>query len=311
VKQTLTLSQLESKAHCDTCQVEFGPDLARSIEARFTVNPAVRPARRETYCIGGPANMPQIQSQLRLQPGEKRKEEFPIPTGGLRVRCYQAPGILALKGMSVLVEKDGLKVEAGTPGILEVENKLDIEALVVVERVQELAERYGRETIADAIADVTDVTEARFRARLRELIDRLNRYRMAGYESYALQPRFASLDLKVSVCARADAFAGDVEAQILRALGTQRFPDGTRGFFHPDRFTFGNPLERSALEAAIQAAIGVDGVRSIDYRRRGVTAGFVAMPDRVTVGLDEIVRADNDPSRPDAGSIDIDVQGGK
>ncbi|HVR87305.1 MAG TPA: DUF5939 domain-containing protein [Planctomycetota bacterium] len=134
VKQTLTLSQLESKAHCETCQVEFGPDLARSIEARFTVNPAVRPARRETYCIGGPANMPQIQSQLRLQPGEKRREEFPIPIGGLRVRCYQAPGIVALKGMSVLLEKDGLKVEAGSPGILEVENRLEVEALVVVER---------------------------------------------------------------------------------------------------------------------------------------------------------------------------------
>jgi len=134
VKQSLTLSQLESKAHCETCQVEFGPDLARSIEARFTVNPAVRPARREVYCIGGPANMPQIQSQLRLQPGEKRREEFPIPTGGLRVRCYQAPGIVKLTGMSVRIAKDGLTVDAGSPGVLEVENTLGVEALVVVER---------------------------------------------------------------------------------------------------------------------------------------------------------------------------------
>jgi hypothetical protein len=145
----------------------------------------------------------------------------------------------------------------------------------------------------------------------RELIDRLNRYRMAGYESYVKQPRFASLDLEIEVCARPDAFAGDVQAEILRSLSTERFPDGTRGFFHPDRFTFGNPLERSALEAAIQGAAGVDGVRSISYRRRGVTAGFVAMPDRVAVGLDEIIRADNDPSRPAAGSIRVDVQGGK
>jgi len=134
VKQTLTLSQLESKAHCETCRVEFGPDLARSIEVRFTVNPAVRPARREVYCIGGPANMPTIQSQLRVPPGRRRTEEFPHPVGGLRVRCYQAPGILPLKGMSVRVEKDGLKVEPGTPGLLEIENALDVEALVVVER---------------------------------------------------------------------------------------------------------------------------------------------------------------------------------
>jgi len=114
--------------------VEFGPDLARSIEVRFTVNPAVRPARREVYCIGGPANMPQIQSQLRVAPGQRRQEAFPNPVGGLRVRCYQAPGILPLKGMSVRVEKDGLKVEPGTPGLLDIENALDVEALVVVER---------------------------------------------------------------------------------------------------------------------------------------------------------------------------------
>jgi class 3 adenylate cyclase len=134
VKQTLTLSQLESKAHCDTCRVEFGADLARSIEARFTVNPAVRPARRQVYCIGGPANAPQIQSQLRVAPGERRREEFPIPTGGLRVRSYQAPGILPLSGTAVRVTKDGLTVGPGPAGALEVENALDVEALVVVER---------------------------------------------------------------------------------------------------------------------------------------------------------------------------------
>jgi len=146
---------------------------------------------------------------------------------------------------------------------------------------------------------------------VRELSDRLNRYRMAGYESYVEQPRFASLDLQIAVCARPDAFAGDVEQQILAALGTQRLADGTRGFFHPDHFTFGSALERSALEAVIQRARGVDGVRAIRYRRRGVTAGYVAMPDQVAVARGEIIRADNDPSRPDAGSIRIDVQGGK
>ncbi|HET7504592.1 MAG TPA: hypothetical protein VFK02_26400 [Kofleriaceae bacterium] len=161
-------------------------------------------------------------------------------------------------------------------------------------------------TAADPVA-----AEAMTDGELRELIDRLNRYRMAGYESYVTQPRFASLDLQISVCARPDAFAGDVQEQILRALGTEQRPDGTRGFFHPDHFTFGNPLEKSALEAAIQGAAGVDGVRSIAYRRRGVTAGFVAMPDRVAVAVGEIIRADNDPSRPAAGSIRVDVQGGK
>ena len=51
---------------------------------------------------------------------------------------------------------------------------LDLKAMiagcnVAVERVQSLAERYTVETVTAAISDVTDVTEARFRARLREL----------------------------------------------------------------------------------------------------------------------------------------------
>jgi len=64
---------------------------------------------------------------------------------------------------------------------------LDLKAMiagcnVAVERVQELADRYGRETIAAAIEDVTDVTEARFRARLRELPDGTWTHR--GYIEY-------------------------------------------------------------------------------------------------------------------------------
>lgn len=134
VRQTLTLAQVKAKAHCETCRIEFGADLARSIEARFTVNPAVRPARRQIYCIGGPANMPQIIAQLRVPAGGIRREEFPHPTGGLRVRCYQSPGILPLNGLKVRCRPEGLTLDAGASGILEVENGLSAEALVVVER---------------------------------------------------------------------------------------------------------------------------------------------------------------------------------
>jgi class 3 adenylate cyclase len=134
VRKTQTLSQLKAQAHCETCRIEFGADLSKSVEARFTVNPAVRPARREIYCIGGPQNMPQIVAQLRVQPGELRKEAFPDPTAGLRIRCFQAPGILPLSGLRAVVEAGGLRLDPGTPGTLEVENKLGVEALVVVER---------------------------------------------------------------------------------------------------------------------------------------------------------------------------------
>jgi hypothetical protein len=148
-------------------------------------------------------------------------------------------------------------------------------------------------------------------ARHVELIDLLNRYRLAGYESYAPDPHFIALDLVVTVCARADAFRGDVEAAVLAALSSRINPDGTIGFFFADRFTFGTPLERSALEAAIQDAYGVAGVVSVTYRRRGWEGIYREMEEVVPVGKDAILRVDNDPSRPERGSLRVIMEGGK
>ena len=144
-----------------------------------------------------------------------------------------------------------------------------------------------------------------------ELIDLLNRYRLAGYESYAPAPHYVSLDLMITVCARPDVFRGDVEAAILRALSTAKFADGTTGFFYFDNFTFGTALERSALEGAIQKAYGVAGVVSIQYRQRGIFPVYVEMPETAQVSSRDILRLDNDPSRPERGSIKVHVEGGK
>ena len=138
-----------------------------------------------------------------------------------------------------------------------------------------------------------------------ELINLLNRYRMAGYESYVPEAKYVSLDLVVELCALPEAFRGDVEAAVLVALGA------TGGFFNPDHFTFGQSLERSDLEVAVQSAPGVAGVTCILYRIRNQTAGLAEMPDVVSVGRDEIIRCDNDPSLPEHGSLKITIRGGK
>ncbi|GHJ47488.1 putative baseplate assembly protein [Catellatospora sp. TT07R-123] len=143
------------------------------------------------------------------------------------------------------------------------------------------------------------------------LLGLLNRRRLAGYEVYTPQPRYADLDLVVTVCAHAWAFRGDVAAALAVELGTGLRADGAPAFFARGRFTFGQALERSELEIAAQRATGVDGVVSVTCRRRGYTADFQAMGDTLTVAGDEIVRVDNDPSAPGRGSLRIVVQGGK
>jgi predicted phage baseplate assembly protein len=144
-----------------------------------------------------------------------------------------------------------------------------------------------------------------------QLVTLLDRRRLAGYDVYEPAPRYVGVDLVVTVCATPGALRGEVAAALLGELGTGRRRDGGAAFFAPDRFRFGTPLERSELEIAAQAASGVAGVSCVRYRRRGVVAGFEPMPETVFVGRDEIICVENDPSRPERGSLRIVVQGGK
>jgi len=142
------------------------------------------------------------------------------------------------------------------------------------------------------------------------LINLLNRYRMAGAESYVPDPDYVSIDLVVELCALANAFAAQVKQAVTAAVS----PIGAgaaRAFFAISRFVFGQPLQRSALEAAIQAIPGVAGVTCINYRRRDLTTSFSEMGDVVTVGASQIIRCDNDPSRPNNGSLAVIVRGGR
>jgi hypothetical protein len=148
-------------------------------------------------------------------------------------------------------------------------------------------------------------------AEIEQLSDLLDRRRLAGYESYVLAPRYASVDLRIALCAQPSAFAADVERAVLTQLRPGALADGGRGFFDHARWAFGAPLEASALLAAVQRAPGVQGVTAVSYRRRGVQPDWAPLPETIALGADEILRVDDDPSRPESGSLSITVRGGK
>lgn len=148
-------------------------------------------------------------------------------------------------------------------------------------------------------------------AELEALSDLLDRRRLAGYESYVLAPAYASVDLQIELCATPSAFAADVESAVLSRLRPGPLPDGSRGFFDHERWSFGEPLASSALLAAIQRADGVLGVSSVCYRQRGVQREWAELPETVPVPAERILRVDDDPSRPEDGSLRVIVRGGK
>jgi hypothetical protein len=143
-----------------------------------------------------------------------------------------------------------------------------------------------------------------------QLINLLNRYRMAGTESYVPDPVYISIDLIVELCAEPNAFAAQVKQAVTAALSPTG-PGAASAFFAVSRFVFGQPVQRSALEARIQAIPGVAGVTCIEYRLRDQTLDFLPMGDLVTVGPSQIIRCDNDPSRPNNGALAVVVEGGR
>ena len=144
-----------------------------------------------------------------------------------------------------------------------------------------------------------------------ELVQLLNRRRLAGYESYVPPPRYVSVDLRIDICVQPYAVSSDVEKAVLDRLGggSRRAEDG--GFFFADHFTFGTPLYRSRIEAVVQETPGVKGVLSINFRRRGVNGAFVSLPEQFPLSSDEILRVDNDPDYPERGTIRVTTEGGR
>jgi hypothetical protein len=153
-------------------------------------------------------------------------------------------------------------------------------------------------------------TEQPTSAQLGSLTELLGQRRLAGYESYVLPPAYVSIDLRITVCGQPGSPGGDVAAAVLTALQPGRLPGGRAGFFDHSRWSFGQALESSALLAAVQACPGVAGVRQVQYRKRGA-GDWAPLPGTLTVAADQILRLDNDPSRPEAGSLQVTAEGAR
>jgi hypothetical protein len=136
-----------------------------------------------------------------------------------------------------------------------------------------------------------------------ELEQEMDCVRQAGRPVIVLNPVYRPIDLRIRICVRPDAYEGQVLERVTFALAGPRRPGKPIPFFDPDNFTFGTPLYRAGLEAAIQDVPGVLGVEDIRMRVRGLFdwqdfQGFVFRP-----GDNRIIRLDNDPAKPEAGSL--------
>lgn len=143
-----------------------------------------------------------------------------------------------------------------------------------------------------------------------DLERQLDRYRLAGRETHGMDPRFVNLDLEIHVCVAATSYPGDVKEAVLEALFGRRGFRAKPGFFSPDQWTFGDPLERAQLEAVIQAVPGVRAVEDIYIRRRGWFELRLFSEMVFSISAGEIIRVENDPDLPERGAVRLVMEGG-
>jgi hypothetical protein len=127
--------------------------------------------------------------------------------------------------------------------------------------------------------------------------------RMVTRDARPVDARYLDVDIEVVICVDARAYAGEVIERVRDAIAPP-------GFFDPDNFTFGQPLIRSALEAAVQRVPGVAHVETIAIRIHGVCDWRPFDEAELPVDADTIVRLQNDPDRSTLGLLRIKSAGG-
>jgi hypothetical protein len=158
------------------------------------------------------------------------------------------------------------------------------------------------------------MVDALFIAGLRAFLEN---FRTAGYDLEIESPIFVPLDIAFTVCVSPGYFRSTVENALYDAFSNRVLPNGQLGFFHPDHFTFGQPVYLSRIVAAAMAVPGVHWVDTDDtppkpnhFRRWGQVSHGETQAGETDFARLEIARLDNDPNQPENGKIEFFLDGG-
>jgi predicted phage baseplate assembly protein len=270
------------------------------------------------------------------------------PVSGLRARYRTGNGAAGNVGTDAIAH-----VVTAVPGIQDVRNPLPAQGGIDPEPIQQVrlcapqafrtqeravtaqdyaavAERHPEVQRAEATRRWTGswytmfVTVERRHGRpvdpefRRAVRDFLEQFRLAGYDLEIEAPIFVPLDIAMTVCVAPGYVRTDVEASLLRAFSARDLPDGRRGFFHPDNFTFGQPVYLSQIVATAMQVPGVMWVDTDDippapnrFRRWGQAPRGETAAGRIAFERLEIPRLDNNASAPENGKVEFYMKGGR
>jgi hypothetical protein len=149
------------------------------------------------------------------------------------------------------------------------------------------------------------------RSLAKALRQNINRYRLAGQDIQLESPQYVPLQISLTVCVDPDYFRSDVQRLLMQVLGSGILPDGQKGLFYPDNFTFGRTVYLSPIYAAARQVPGVQSVTATVFAPQGVTTNLYLTQGEIPLGPFQIAQMANDSSYPNHGQLTLVMQGGK
>jgi hypothetical protein len=245
-----------------------------------------------TVCLGAPGGVRSVVNPLRGEGGMAPEELEAVRELAPHAFRTQLRAVTSADHAAVAMENEGVQRAVArrrwTGSWYAQEVTLDL-----------VAAETGSPQVHDAVRAVLDVR------------------RLAGVDVELAPPVYVPLEIVLGVCV-ADGYArADVTRQLTEVLSAGVLPDGRRGFFHPDQFTFGQSLFLSDLVRAVMAVPGVAWVDVEDsdasglrFRRFGRPAAGEVARGRIDAGAREVLRADSDPGNPENGRVEVRPRGG-
>ncbi|HEX5603867.1 MAG TPA: adenylate/guanylate cyclase domain-containing protein [Pyrinomonadaceae bacterium] len=142
----LSLKDIKTDVHCETCKIDFTVNFDRYVELTFRPNPSVRRVSVSPYCIGSPNWTPHVVAQQLLPAGNTRELLLPLESGSYRLRALELPGsqdvTVSPEGepsAHVTLSRNGWSEETlqvNEEFTLTVQNETDAEQLVILERLE-------------------------------------------------------------------------------------------------------------------------------------------------------------------------------
>ena len=125
---------------------------------------------------------------------------------------------------------------------------------------------------------------------------------MAGREVVVAGPEYVPLEVRLAVCAQPGSAPHLVRAAVFAAL--RPGSDESPGFFHPDRLSFGQPVELGDLLARVQAVPGVRSAVALAFRKLLVPTSGPVEP-RILLSGTQVARLDADETSPEGGRLEV------